>query len=143
MTLRRSFLSCILAVSALSPTLGQTAATEPTLAIKGYDTVAYFAMGKPMKGDQAISFVWDGTRYLFSNEEHRRLFAADPTKYAPQLSGYCAASLAKGIKVDAQPERWAIVDGRLFLFAGPGGADAARRDPALVARAQENWARQH
>jgi hypothetical protein len=142
MTLRRCFLLGFLTMVALSPAHGQTSAREAAVAIDGYDTVAYFTMGKPTKGDPANSFVWNGERYLFASEEHRRLFTADPDKYAPQFSGYCAASLGKGVKVEARPEQWTIVDGRLFLFAGPAGIDMIKRDPALIARADEHWARQ-
>jgi YHS domain-containing protein len=58
------------------------------IAIKGYDTVAYFTMGKPVKGDEQYSHEWNGAKWLFSNRAHLNLFAVDPEKYAPQFGGY-------------------------------------------------------
>jgi YHS domain-containing protein len=58
------------------------------VAIKGYDTVAYFTAGKPVKGDEQFAYEWNGAKWLFSSTKHRDLFAADPEKYAPQYGGY-------------------------------------------------------
>jgi len=58
------------------------------LAIKGYDAVAYFTKGKPVKGKDEFSFQWKGAMWLFSNREHVDLFAKSPEKYAPQYGGY-------------------------------------------------------
>ena len=58
------------------------------IAIKGYDTVAYFSMGKPVKGSKEFSHQWKGATWLFANREHRDLFAAAPEEYAPQYGGY-------------------------------------------------------
>jgi YHS domain-containing protein len=127
-------------LSAAAPALAQTTPRTAKVAIKGYDTVAYFTAGKPTKGNPSISEVWDGTRYLFSSEENRKLFAANPDKYAPQFSGYCAASLAHGVKLEAEPENFIISDGRLYLFARPVPPDMLAKQPDLVARAKGNIA---
>jgi YHS domain-containing protein len=58
------------------------------LAIKGYDTVAYFTVGKPVKGSTQFSHDWNGAKWLFASKEHPDLFAASPEKYAPQYGGY-------------------------------------------------------
>ena len=57
-------------------------------AIKGYDTVAYFTMGKPVMGDKKFSYQWNGATWLFLSEEHLNLFKNAPEKYAPQYGGY-------------------------------------------------------
>ena len=44
------------------------------VAIMGYDTVAYFTEGRPMKGSEEFSYDWLGTPWLFANEQHRQLF---------------------------------------------------------------------
>jgi YHS domain-containing protein len=107
--------------------------------MKGYDPVAYFTDGKAIPGTSAYSYVWDGLRYEFVSPAHRDMFAAKPSQYAPQYAGSCAASMANGLKIEADPENWAIADGRLFLFAGPRGMDMLRGNPALVANADHNW----
>ena len=58
------------------------------IALKGYDTVAYFTVGKPVKGDLQFSHEWKGSKWLFSSKEHLDLFASSPGKYAPQYGGY-------------------------------------------------------
>lgn len=138
---RQVFVLGLCVFSASRPAAAQAPGRETKIAIKGYDVVAYFTLGKPTKGDPAISQVWDGTRYLFSSEEHRRLFAANPAKYAPQFNGHCAAALASGVKIEAEPEYWVLSDGRLFLFAAAIGPNMLSKDPSIASRAQENWAR--
>ena len=58
------------------------------LAIKGYDPVAYFTLGKPQAGDKEFEYKWQGAKWRFVNEDHLNLFASDPEKYAPQYGGY-------------------------------------------------------
>lgn len=58
------------------------------LAVKGYDVVAYFTMGKPIKGKSAFSHEWSDATWRFSSQEHLDLFKASPEKYAPQYGGY-------------------------------------------------------
>jgi len=58
------------------------------LAVKGYDTVAYFTQGKPVKGGKAFEYKWQDATWRFSTAEHMEMFKADPEKYAPQYGGY-------------------------------------------------------
>ena len=79
----------------LTTTLHSAAAEDFPLAIKGYDPVAYFMLGKPTPGLPAIEYNWDEHRYRFSSEEHRELFRADPVHYAPQFAQFCAMALSR------------------------------------------------
>ncbi len=58
------------------------------VAVKGYDPVAYFTMGKPVKGDMEFEYKWKGAKWRFSGKEHLKLFMNAPEKYAPQYGGY-------------------------------------------------------
>ena len=58
------------------------------VAIKGYDTVAYFTVGKPVPGKRKFQTAWQGATWYFANPKHRDLFVANPKKYAPQYGGY-------------------------------------------------------
>jgi YHS domain-containing protein len=112
---------------------------QPKAAIGGYDTVAYFTQGKATKGSEKFAHLWDGKTWLFASEEHRALFAGNPDKYAPQFAGLCAASLAGGAKITADPTHFMISDGRLFLFGGPVPPDIMAKDPQLVGKAETNY----
>ena len=115
-------------------------AATPRVAIQGYDPVAYFTDGRPVKGSAAFSFPFDEAVYYFASAEHQKMFAANPDRYAPQFSGYCAAGLSMGVKVEADPEAWVISDGKLYVFASKTGPALFAKDPAgMIAKADANW----
>ena len=89
--------------------------TDQGLAISGYDTVAYFTEGKPQKGDAEFQHSWQDATWQFANQSHRDLFAADPEAYVPEFGGFCAAAMSYGTVAKADPETWAIIDGKLYL----------------------------
>ena len=63
--------------------------TDPqSVAIGGYDPVAYFTQGKAVKGSEEYPHQWRGATWHFKSEEHRAMFASNPEKYAPQYGGY-------------------------------------------------------
>jgi hypothetical protein len=120
------------------------AAEEAPLAIMGYDAVAYFTDGRPRHGLPEIEYGWDEQRYRFATAEHRELFRADPTRYAPQFANFCAMSLSKGELVVADPESWLINDGKLYLFGRPDGPELFRQNlPGNTRDANENAALLH
>lgn len=114
-------------------------AATPRVAIEGYDPVAYFTDGRPVKGSAAFSLPFDEAVYYFANAEHQKMFAADPDRYAPQFSGYCTAALSMGMKLEADPEAWAISNGKLYVFHSKKGSSLFAEDPAgMVAKAEAN-----
>jgi hypothetical protein len=92
------------------------------IAIKGYDTVAYFTDGRAVKGSSQFEYVYDDARWRFSNAAHREMFVADPDRYMPQYGNYCSACVGLNWCVaqfpdhPADPEAWTIVDGKLYMF---------------------------
>jgi YHS domain-containing protein len=118
------------------------AAVEKRLALSGYDPVSYFTEGRPEKGSAEYSAAFDDATYWFKSAEHRATFAADPDHYAPQFAGYCAVSLSRGAKYEADPEAWAIADGRLYVFGSKAGVPVFRAETAsVIEKATENWAK--
>ena len=85
------------------------------IAVRGYDTVAYFTLSKPVKGNQNFKSDWNGATWYFSSQDHKELFDADPVKYAPQYGGYCAYGIANDYVVKIDPAQWKIVDDKLYL----------------------------
>jgi len=116
-------------------------AIAQSVAIKGYDPVAYFEPGRPTMGSDSIFYEFDGTRYLFSSQKNRDLFVKNPDRYAPQFTGLCAANLAQGRRVEADPTAFVVREGKLYLFQTQKGAERAKTDPSLLAQAHHNAAR--
>ena len=67
-------------------------------------------------------------RYRFANARHRDLFKANPEKYAPQFGGSCAMNMSNGVRREADPTVWVISNGKLYVFAGAGGAERFRQN---------------
>jgi hypothetical protein len=112
----------------------------PRLAIKGYDPVAYFTVGKPMPGSPDFSHEWDGARWQFADAGHRELFRQDPDAYAPQYGGYCALGVTTGLRGHIDPEAWTIVDGKLYLNFDKAALEEWRQDQAVnIAQADRMW----
>jgi hypothetical protein len=115
------------------------------VAIMGYDPVAYFTEGRPMKGSEEFAYQWLGTPWHFANANHRDMFAADPAKYAPQYGGYCTlgVGLENGHAAEnIDPERaWRIIEGKLYFVYDPTYVEdldgPARKD--WLASAEANW----
>jgi YHS domain-containing protein len=90
---------------------------EKKIAIQGYDPVAYFKLGKAVKGKKEITTTFEGVTYNFSSEVNKDSFSKNPLGYEPQFGGGCAYAMGdSGEKVDVNPETFKIIDGKLYLF---------------------------
>jgi YHS domain-containing protein len=109
-------------------------------ALDGYDPVAYFTLGRPMKGKKRFQLEHQGANWYFSSEEHRRLFQADPEKYAPRYGGYCAWAVAHGTTARGDPHQWTIRQGRLYLNYNADIQKDWLADPQRwIREADNNW----
>ena len=86
------------------------------LAIDGFDPVAYFTLGKPMRGYPQLAETHEGRTYYFLNDKYRAMFRASPAKYEPQYGGFCSNGAPYALKLGSDPTEFEIVDGRLFVF---------------------------
>jgi len=110
------------------------------VAIKGYDTVAYFKDGKALKGSESFTFPWHGMTWHFSSKENRDLFAGSPEKYAPQYNGWCAWAMTESRKAVTDPEVWKIVNGKLYLNCSREAYEKWSRDiSGNIKKADSNW----
>ena len=111
-----------------------------TPGISGYDPVAYFTDGKPVRGSGYHVTVHDGVTYVFTTEEHKKMFEANPQKYLPAYGGYCAYGVAVGKKFVVDPEAWKIVDGILYLNLDKDIQRKWAKDiPGYIKKAEANW----
>ena len=142
----------LLALGSLSPALAaspeEIKARKPVAelntkggaAVKGYDVVAYFTGGKPVKGSPEFSYQWKGAKWQFASAEHRAAFMKNPAKYAPEYGGYCAYAVSQGNIVDIDPNQWKIVGGKLYLNANFLSQSLWARDPeGHIKKGDANW----
>ena len=146
MTDRRRFLQISLASLALSlpPVTARAGQNEvfatDGIAMNGYDPVAYFTEGRPVRGRKEFSLRWSGAVWRFASGENRYAFEMNPDAYAPQYGGFCAYAVAKGSIAPTVPEAWTIYEGRLYLNFSKAVRRTWRKDiPRYVAAADANW----
>ncbi len=141
---RRALLMIAMAATAsraFAPWVRAQAESPSRTALRGYDPVSYFTAGHPEQGSAEFSFQFDEATYWFASEEHRKMFAADPERYAPQFKAYCALSVARGLKIEADPEAWTIWNGKLFVFASKDAVPEFKANPGEIAdKANATWA---
>ena len=113
-------------------------AQSPPISLKGHDPVSYFTEGRPVKGQPSINYDYDEARYLFASQRNRELFASSPERYTPQFSGLCTTGMALGMKAEADPSVFKIVDGKLYVFSSTAAREKVDQDPSLLAKAQLN-----
>lgn len=115
---------------------------EGGVAIRGFDPVAYFTVGRPVQGVSAFEHEWRGATWRFANEEHLDRFAAEPRRYAPRYGGYCAGAMWRGFTAPIDPNAFAIVDGKLYLaYAKEIMQEFKEEAEDSVPTADANWAR--
>lgn len=112
---------------------------EPRVALKGYDPVAYFTEQRPVKGTPEFRQEFDGERYHFATARNRAVFNADPDRYSPQFAAMCAVGVGMGMRVEADPNVWKIIDGRLYVFSSPKALENAEKNPALLVKSRDSW----
>ncbi len=102
---------------------------DNTVALHGYDPVAYFIDHEAVRGSKRILERLGGATYYFASRGNRYEFLRNATHYQPQFGGYCAASLAMGRLEDINPHLFVIHEGKLYLFNNPEVMAVFMRDP--------------
>ncbi|SDC34718.1 YHS domain-containing (seleno)protein [Ruegeria marina] len=112
------------------------------VAIRGFDTVAYFRKGTPSPGSPEIAVLWKDAIWQFASHENREMFEANPRAFAPQYGGYCAYAVGRGYLTETDPQAWRIVGDKLYLIHSAEVASLWSQDvPGNIALAQQNWPR--
>ena len=131
------------AALAITKTGGEYNTIYAGIGAKGYDPVAYHTTGKPTPGSDKITQDWKGVTWRFASEDNKKLFVANPEKYAPQFGGFCAWGVAQGRLFDVDPVNgWRIVDGKLYMNFNADILKLFNADTNnLVSKANTNWTR--
>jgi YHS domain-containing protein len=144
----RSLLAAAAIALAPAVLLPPVASAEPAiytgafddLAVQGYDPVAYFKDGKPVKGAKEFSMTWMGAEFRFASAANRDAFKKNPEAYAPQYGGYCAWAVSQGYTAKGDARNWKIVDGKLYLNYNTSVQKKWEGDiPGFIASADANW----
>ena len=117
---------------------------EESLAMQGYDPVAYFKQNKAVRGKKDQIYVDGGVTYYFSSPENKEVFKKNPGKYEPEYGGWCAYAMgASGEKVNVDPGTFKIVNNKLYLFYNKFFNNTLKdwnKDEAnLKSKADANW----
>ncbi len=148
--MRRLFAALCLATFAAAAPIGAAPAfaekppvhTSPfsRQAVNGYDVVAYFTDGRPVRGAAQFKTTHQGYEYRFASQAHLDAFRANPQRYLPQYGGYCAWAVAQGNTAAGDPQFWRIVDGKLYLNFNADIQQRWEADiPGFIRSANTNW----
>ncbi|MGX9962328.1 YHS domain-containing (seleno)protein [Roseomonas sp. F4] len=132
----------LMAVSSRAEALPRRINHKAGVALDGHDTVAWFTEGRPRRGNPAFRADHAGVAWHFASADHLARFQAAPAAYTPRFGGFCAFGVARGYKVDIDPEAWHIRQGVLYLNYDLGVQRQWLRDvTSFIARAEANWPR--
>lgn len=117
-----------------------TATDKNDVILAGYDTVAYHTENAAVKGEANITAVYNGAIYRFSSKKNRKLFAANPSKYAPAYGGYCALGTSFGKKFEVDGKAFKVVDGQLYVNKNQSVFKSWVKDiPGNLVKSEANW----
>jgi len=138
-SIRWFFAALVLAMSAAGASAGDYF-EKNGIALRGYDPVAYFKSGQPVRGTVAYTAEYRGSTFQFASQANRDAFVAAPAKYAPQYGGFCAFGAAGGYKAATDPTAFSVVDGKLYLNYDRAVQKEWSKDvPGFIAKADKNW----
>ena len=114
--------------------------TFSSLAVGGYDAVAYFKDNRPVEGKAQFATEYRGATWRFASQDNLSAFKANPTAYAPQYGGYCAWAVSQNYTASGDPQVWRIVNGKLYLNYDRDVQAKWEKDiPGFIAKADKNW----
>ena len=127
------------ATGGADPLAGRYYAPEGVV-IGGYDPVAYFTEGRPVKGQPAFIAAYDEATFWFASGENRDRFLADPPSYVPRYGGFCAYGVSEGYKATTEPDAFTVFEGRLYLNYNRDVRELWNQDRSgRIARADRQW----
>jgi YHS domain-containing protein len=110
------------------------------VALQGYDPMAYFTDGLPVKGAKELAARYNDATYYFASAEHKAQFEKEPAKYAPSFGGFCAFAVSRGTTAPTSVDAFQIIDGHLVLQNNRDVLKRWQEDPkGNFEKAQANW----
>ena len=117
---------------------------KASVAIHGYDPVAYFEPGSPSKARRTSLTDRPSQLVLARAPANRDLFRSSPERYVAQFGGYGAWAVSKGYTADIDPEAWKIVNDKLYLDYSKSVQRKWEKDmPQRILDATRSWPNLH
>jgi hypothetical protein len=116
--------------------------TDPLtgVALDGFDPVSYFTEPAPLEGLPDYEYDWQGVPWYFANAADRDVFMRAPEVYAPQFGGHATTALSQGYLSDGNPQIFAVVAERLYLFYSTDTREAFLATPGpVISAARAQW----
>lgn len=142
------FLSLIV-ISTLGTAAARSAelinALENGVAMDGFDVVAYFKRGAPVKGNESYQMQHKGKTWYFASAQNAAAFATDPARYEPQFNGWCSYAVSEGYGAEVDfVKGWVILNDKLYLNWSQDTKDEFVAEQATRKRqAAANWSSVH
>lgn len=86
--------------------------------------------GREIPGAPDLSCEFEGYRYLFANAENKAAFEKAPEKYRIQWGGACGGM--GPLSGAGSPDRYAVFEGKIWIFASDGCRQNFLSDPAAM-----------
>ena len=111
-----------------------TRAMPSHLAMEGYCPVCIMEMKKWVMGKPEINASYQGRTYYFPGEKQKKMFEANPAKYAPALGGDCTVCKVEMDKqVPGSIAQGLFYQGHLYFFASTNQKKMFSANPAKYA----------
>jgi YHS domain-containing protein len=109
--------------------------------LKGYDAVAFFKQGKPVKGNPTIESTYQAATYLFASTADKSDFDKEPAKYVPQYGGFCSYGVANGVLANIEgPDAFTVYKGKLYFCGNQTALKSFKSDiDSNIEKADTNW----
>ena len=96
--------------------------------------------GKPIQGKKELAVEHGGQTWYLANEKAMKAFKANPDNFEVKFPGWCAAGLAMGKQVEADPTIFAVHNEKIYLFSSEEAKEKFMSSPdEMVKKAKENY----
>ncbi len=111
--------------------LAITTNADPVIVLSGNDPIELIK-GAKSEGKPEFTVDFLRFRYQFVSKENQQLFLKNKEKYAVQNGGACGSMGPLSGK--GNPEKFELVDGKIFLFASEGCRNSVLKNPAAYTK---------
>ncbi|MEK6798505.1 MAG: YHS domain-containing (seleno)protein [Planctomycetota bacterium] len=106
----------------------------------GFCPVSFQTASMPKHGSPEFKQVYRGKLYHLSDSGAQTAFLEAPEVFVPRYDGACAEGISRGKRFAGDPNVFAIIEGRLYLFFDPEARARFTSDSAKsIVASDANW----